>query len=100
MTHPLTLLEATRQAVVAAAVGDLAALEQALEARQIALEDPNLEATPAKERMTALKEGETLHFLLSGIRRQIADQQGHLERMRERLHRTGPPPVAMLNIKA
>ena len=100
MTHPISLLEATRQAVAAAAVGDLAALEQALEARRTALEDQDLEAIPAKERLAAHKEGETLHFLLSGIRRQILDQQGHLEQMKARLYRSGPPSVAMLDIKA
>jgi hypothetical protein len=94
------LLEATRQAVTAAAAGDLAALEAALDARRVALETVRLEDIPAAERLAASKEGQTLHFLLSGIRRQLREQQGTLEQMKTRLKRSGPPPVAMLDIKA
>jgi hypothetical protein len=100
MTRTPSLLEATRQAVTAAAVGDLAALEAALDARRAALEGANPEDIPATERLAAFKEGETLHFLLSGIRRQLLDQQGTLEQMKSRLQRTGPPPVAMIDLKA
>jgi hypothetical protein len=100
MTQTLSLLEATRQAVTAAAVGDLAALETALVARSTAVENVNLENIPAAERLAALKEGETLRFLLSGIRRQLLDQQGRLDQMKVRLSRTGAPPLAMLDIKA
>ncbi len=95
-----SLLEATRQAVTAAAVGDLPALEAALAVRSTALEIANPEAIPAAERLAAFKEGETLHFLLSGLRRQLLEQQATLEQMMTRLQRTGPPPVAMLDLKA
>ena len=99
MSRPCSLLEATRQAVTAAAAADLAALEAALDARRAAIEGARLEEIPAAERAAVFKEGETLHFLLSGIRRELVDQNGRLEQMKTRLERTGPPPVAMLDIK-
>ena len=99
MTRSCSLLEATRQAVTAAAAADLAALEAALDARRAAIEGARLEEIPAAERAAAFKEGETLRFLLSGIRHQIQDQHGRLERMKTRLEFTGPPLVAMLDIK-
>jgi hypothetical protein len=100
MTPAFSLLQATRQAVSAAAIGDLAALEAALDARRMALESSSLDDIPQAERMAAFKEGETLHFLLSGIRRQLLEQQRTLEQMKTRLQRNGPPPVAMLDLKA
>jgi hypothetical protein len=100
MNRPSSLLEATRHAVTAAALGDLAALEAALDARSTALGRANPEDIPAAERLAAYKEGETLHFLLSGLRRQMLQQQGTLQQMKTRLEHSGPPPVAMLDLKA
>jgi hypothetical protein len=95
-----SLLESTRQAVTAAAVGDLPALEAALDARSTALGGANPEDIPAAERLAAFKEGETLHFLLSGLRRQMLQQQTTLQQMKTRLEHSGPPRVALLDIEA
>lgn len=90
-----TLLEATRRAVRAAAIGDLAALESALSERRAALP-----LAPVAERLAAFQEGETIPFLLGGLKRQLRDQYRRLEQVKTGLKRTASPIAATIDVRA
>jgi hypothetical protein len=95
MNQPHALLDATRQAVNAASLGDFEALETALALRRAALED-----APMSERVAALREGESVGLLLKGIKRRIGDQYCHLEQIKSGLARTEAPRVAKVDLRA
>ncbi|HEV2199054.1 MAG TPA: hypothetical protein VGR73_04485 [Bryobacteraceae bacterium] len=95
MHQPSTLIGATRQALDAAACGDLDALADALTARQAVLEDASV-----PERAAAVKEGESIRLLLVGIKRRIGDQHRHLDQIKTGLARTGEPNAAAIDLRA
>ena len=89
------LLDATRKALRAASIGDLAALETALALRRAAMEDATV-----SERVAALKEGESIRMLLNGIKRQIGDQYRRLQQIKTGLARTEAPRVPRIDLRA
>jgi hypothetical protein len=92
---PKPLIEATRQALDAAAVGDLDALHKALGLRRAAL--PH---APIAEQVAAFKEGEALQFLLKGIKRGLREEIGRLEQIKVGLLRSAEPPRAKIDLRA
>jgi len=93
--QPNPLLDATHQALHAAATGDLDALEEALAARQA-----GVEAAPASERATAWNEGEAIRPLLAAIKRRIGDHCRSLDQIKTGLARTGAPNAAAIDLRA
>jgi hypothetical protein len=89
------LLEATRLALDAAAVGDLDALGSALELRRAALPD-----APVAERVAAFKEGEALGLLLKGIKSQLRGELARLQQIKIGLVRSAEPPSARIDLRA
>jgi hypothetical protein len=88
-------LEATRQALAAAVIGDLAAVRAALELRRAALP-----AAPVAQRAAAFKEGEALQFLLQGIKRRLRADLGRLEQIKTGLVRSAEPRAAKIDLRA
>lgn len=95
MGEHTTLMEATRQALDAAAAGDLEALGIALAVRRAALEDATV-----SERVAAFKEGEAIQFLLKGVKRRIGEQHRRLEQIKIGLARTAAPRAAKIDLRA
>jgi hypothetical protein len=95
MNQPNALMDATRQALHAAAAGDLEALGAALAARQAAWE-----AAPASERAAAWNEGEAIRPLLVTIKRRIGDHCRRLDQIKTGLARTGAPNAAAIDLRA
>ena len=95
MNQSNALLVATRQALDAAAIGDLDALETALAARRRALEGATV-----SERVAAFNEGEAIQLLLKGIKRRIGDQHSRLEQIKTGFARTAAPCAAKIDLRA
>lgn len=89
------LLEATRWALHAASIGDLAAVEMALAERRA-----NLLSAPVAERVAAFNEGESLGMLLKGIKRRIRERHRQLEQIKTGLARTEAPRAARIDLRA
>jgi hypothetical protein len=89
------LREATRLALDAAAVGDLDALQVALELRRAALPE-----APVAERVAAFQEGEALGLLLHGIKRRLRGELARLEQIKIGLVRSAEPSPAKIDLRA
>ena len=94
MSRRSSLMDATRQAVDAAASGDLTALEAALAARRAALDDASV-----SQRVAAFKEAEAIPPLLKGIKRRIGDQHRRLEQLKNGVARTKAPCAAKIDFR-
>ncbi len=89
------LIEASRDALRAASIGDMAALDTALMKRRAALAD----ASPF-QLAAAFNDGESLRMLLKGIKRRIRDQHRQLEQIKMGLARTAAPRAAKIDLRA
>ena len=89
------LLNATRQALDAAATGDIETLEIALAARQAALEN-----AAVAERIKAFRGGEAVQVLVCGIKRRLNEELARLEQIKTGLARSAEPRAAKIDLRA